>query len=278
MQHHSCLQPATGNPVVSIIMTAYKQASFIEESIRSVLSQTYKNWELVIVDDGSPDNVGEVVRPFAEKDDRIKFYHTENHGVSAARNFGVGHSCGDFILPLDADDVIKESYIEECLTMFREFPDAKVVYCQWEYFGVTTATPPLSYKGYKNLLLDNSIFNTAMFRRSDWSRIGGWDEKIMVGREDWEFWIRLLDEDAVVVQIQKPLFRYRIKEQSRNVTAKTREATFSTDDYVYCKHNALYRKFFGGSAIDNIKYRERMLGEHPKPLFSRIWRAALKRE
>ena len=130
-------------PLVSVLMPAYRQAEYIEEALDSLLKQTYTNWEVAIVDDGSPDNVAETVRKYTEKDSRIKFYHTENHGVSAARNYAASQTSGEFILPLDADDTFEPGYMEACVATFRENPDLKLVYCQWNMFGDVKKTPDI---------------------------------------------------------------------------------------------------------------------------------------
>lgn len=132
-------------PLVSVIMPAYGQAEYIAESLDSVIRQTYGNWEVIVVDDGSPDNVAGIVEAYSVSDSRIKFFHTENRGVSAARNFAVRQTSGEYILPLDADDTIEPTYLEKCVARFVEYPETDVVYCMWRFFGETTETPKLKY-------------------------------------------------------------------------------------------------------------------------------------
>ena len=92
---------------VSVIIPCYKQAVFLPDALESLLKQTYRNWEAIVVNDGSPDNTEEVVRQYMQQDNRISYLPQQNQGVSAARNNGIKQAKGEFILPLDADDWIK---------------------------------------------------------------------------------------------------------------------------------------------------------------------------
>ena len=128
-------------PLVSIIMPAYKQAEYVAEALDSVTKQSYSNWEVIVVDDGSPDNVAEIVEKFARADKRIKFLHTGNKGVSAARNRAVAESSGCYILPLDADDTIEPSYIEKCVKRFLDSPRNRCGVLPMEIFRTSKEDP-----------------------------------------------------------------------------------------------------------------------------------------
>lgn len=263
-------------PLVSVIMPAYNQSAYISDALDSLLAQTYTNWEVAIVDDGSPDNVAKVVKPYLEKDSRIKFFHTQNHGVSAARNFAVANTSGSLIIPLDADDIFKPQYLELCVNQFIEHPETRVAYCEWEYFGAQTHAPKLNYEGYQKLFVHNTIFCSGMYKRSDFHRIGGYDEKLLIGLEDWEFWMRMLDEDCLVYQIPQKLFRYRIKQESRNVSANAGKNLEVCFDYIFDKHRATYNKYYG-NALQNLMHLEYYKYRNEKwksrSIFSRLWRA-----
>lgn len=262
-------RPLPEDPLVSIIMPAYRQADYIADAIRSVEAQTYTNWQLVIVDDGSPDNVSEVVAPFVAGNPRIRFFHTPNGGVSAARNFGVAQSSGELILPLDADDIIDPDYLRLAVERFRTHPGTDVVYCRWKFFGETSYTPKLEYSGYRDLLHHSSIFNAGIYRREAFDAVGGYDEDFRYGLEDWELWIRMLADDSVVYQIPKPLFHYRIKPVSRNSGLADRETHADCLNRIYYKHRELYESRFGSplSYIGSVNKWEN------KSLFGRIWYA-----
>ena len=263
-------------PLVSILMPAYTQVDYISEALDSLKRQTYQNWEVAIVDDGSPDNVAEVVKPYCETDSRIRFYHTDNNGVSGARNYAAGKTSGKYIIPLDADDIFEPEYIERCVKALEENPNLKVAYCYWNMFGAVTKSPHLEYKGYADLLIANTIFCSAMYRRSDFERVGGYDTEIPFGFEDWEFWISLLDKDAEVYQIPQKLFNYRIKESSRSTVVNTSKNLSVTTQYIYRKHIADYLSVYPNmieilQRLKHLEYRDSKWKKRSMP--SRLWHA-----
>ena len=257
-------------------MPAYKQAQYVGEAIRSVLAQTFTDWELLIGDDGSPDNVAEEVEKAAAGDQRVKFCSFENRGAAGARNFLAEQARGTYLLPLDADDLIRTTYIEKCLEEFIRHPEASVVYCKWQSFGATRHTRELKYTGYRDLLADNSIFISAMYRRADFERAGGYDDKMRKGFEDWEMWIRLLDGDSVVIQIPEPLFLYRRKKESLSVSASYPENEIDTFRYIAAKHRDKYDRLYPDRLADLVelhKLRKRMAKWKSRSLLSRLWYA-----
>lgn len=204
---------------VSVIIPAYNCENFLAQTLDSVLAQTYTNWECIIVDDGSTDGTLSIARDFALSDSRILCFHQENKGPSAARNEAILHSSGDFILPLDADDIILPSYIEKAISHFKAFPETKLVYSKAEYFGVQNGIWNLPSYSFPTLLFRNCIFCSAMYRRSDYDATSGYNESMRAGLEDWDFWIALLNPDDIVHCIDEFLFRYRTHFTSRSSNA-----------------------------------------------------------
>jgi glycosyltransferase involved in cell wall biosynthesis len=121
--------------MISIIIPAYNSEKYITETINSVLTQTYTDWELIIIDDGSTDNTAEIVKQFCEKDDRIKYYYQENSGVSSARNLGIEKAEGNIIAFLDADDVWLEDNLSEKNKVLSDNTDVDWVFSQIIYFS-----------------------------------------------------------------------------------------------------------------------------------------------
>lgn len=238
---------------VSVIIPCYKQADFLPDALESLLQQTYRNWEAIVVDDGSPDNTEEVATRYMRKDKRICYLPQENQGVSAARNNGIKQAKGEFILPLDADDWIKPTYLEKAVKVFLEHPETTLVYCL-QCSDYEDKYPSPRYAGYKSLLVYNTIFCTAMFRKSDCLAIGGYDTDMTWGLEDWEFYIHLLNEQSVVVQLQEPLFFYRIKETSRNVTANLHLRELHQT--IYRKHADVYGRLYDDPIVLLRRQRE----------------------
>ena len=101
------------NDLVSIIIPCYNQADYLPETLESIIQQTYPDWEAIIVNDGSPDNTEEIALQYTQKDSRFKYYKKENGGLSSARNYGIHRANGKYIIPLDSDDLIAPTFIEE---------------------------------------------------------------------------------------------------------------------------------------------------------------------
>lgn len=208
-------------PVVSVIVPCYNQGEYVQETLESVRVQTYPNLECIIVNDGSTDNSLQEVQTFCLKDDRFRCFDKKNEGVSAARNFAISHSRGDFILPLDADDKIAPTYLEEALKIFSEDPSVKLVYSGTYLFGAQNKVFDLPEYSYQILLGRNHIVCTAMYRKSDFLKTGGYNKNMVNGWEDWDFWLSLLTRDDKVIRIKKELFYYRIKRTSRTSDANS---------------------------------------------------------
>ena len=151
--------------LVSIVIPCYNQAVYLSETLDSLLKQKYNLWEGIVVDDGSPDNTKQVALEYVEKDSRFKYVYKPNGGLSSARNKGISLAVGEFILPLDADDIIQPEYLEEAVNAFQKNPDTKLVYCLGQFFGERTGLWNLSYKGYKSLLIKNSLFCSVIYRK-----------------------------------------------------------------------------------------------------------------
>lgn len=119
---------AQARPLVSVIVAVYKVEPYVERCVRSIMEQTYRNLEIILVDDGSPDKSGEICDRLALEDARITVYHQTNNGASAARNFGVSKSCGEYIAYIDSDDYVAGNYIER-LVFAAQTMGAEVAVC-----------------------------------------------------------------------------------------------------------------------------------------------------
>jgi len=280
MNSTGCQEITQKMPLVSVLMPAYNQAEYIKEALDSLLKQTYRNWEVAVVDDGSPDNVREIVEGYSRKDSRIRFYHTDNYGLSHARNYAASKTSGELIIPLDADDIFHQDYIKECVKVFLQNPETSVVYGQWEFFGASNKTPALNWKGYISLLVSNAIYCSGMYRRAAFEQAGGYDEKIPYGYEDWEMWIRMLNSDSIVIQIPRPLFRYRIKKQSMSTICNKEEHLKLTREYIFNRHRDKYLSYFPDfiSIIQELDYKRYRVEKWKKrSFFSRLWYAVTGR-
>lgn len=225
------------SPLVSVIVPCYNQGEYVKEALCSVQNQTYTNFECVIVNDGSTDNSLDEIISFCQTDNRFVYYDKVNEGVAIARNYAISHSHGEFILPLDADDKIAPSFIQEAVQVFRTRPDVKLVYSKVLYFGDVDGEYKLPKYKYTSLLCGNLIVCTAMYKRSDYLKTNGYNPNLD-GLEDWDFWLCLLGKEDKVYRINKFLFYYRIKKYSRNVNAN--QSYFQIRRQVWENHKSLY--------------------------------------
>ncbi len=221
--------------IISIIVPCYNQAQYLNEALQSVWEQTYDHWECIIVNDGSPDNTEEIANKWIEKDNRFQYLAKENGGLSAARNSGIAMAKGEFILPLDADDKISKGYVIDAIAAFQSDATFKLVYCRAEKFGNEVGPWMLPTYSLFNLARCNSIFCSAVFRKSEWERVGGYDLKMIYGLEDWEFWIAILKDGGAVKCLESIGFYYRVKAGSMARTMNEEERLFS-EHYVSNKH------------------------------------------
>ncbi|GHA49330.1 hypothetical protein GCM10007103_32680 [Salinimicrobium marinum] len=228
----------------SIIVPSYNQAEFLKDSLNSVLEQSYSNWECIIIDDGSEDDTSIVAKKWCEKDVRFRFFSISNGGLSNARNFGIAQAEGIFILPLDADDKISPEYLELAIKAFEETPELKLVYCLAAKFGKVDepwSLPPFSLI---NLSRKNMIFSSAVFKKDDWVKIGGYDLSMRYGWEDWEFWISLLKNGGKVEQLNITGFFYRIRENSMMTQINHNKAKYLLE-YLSVKHADFFVRYYG---------------------------------
>lgn len=232
------------NTKVSIIVPCYNQAQYLDEALQSVLDQTHQNWECIVINDGSPDNTEEIAKKWVVKDTRFYYFFQENRGVSSARNLGINHAVGEFILPLDADDKIGSNYVNLALKVFEKNGALKLVYCKAEFFGEKSGPwnlPPFSIQDLARL---NMIFCTAMFRKKDWELVGGYDINMIYGIEDWEFWISIFKNGGTVFCLDSVQFYYRTKQFSRQRQLDGQKTKFM-NEYMSFKHADFFIKQLG---------------------------------
>lgn len=240
---------------VSIVIPCYNAGFYLAGTVQSALDQTLQEIEIVIVDDGSSDSA--TLRLLVESNwPRTRILHQTNAGPAAARNRAIEAASGDYILPLDADDLLEPTYAAKAAAVLDSQPDVGIVYCRAVKFGAEEGPWELPAFSKGGLALGNVIFASAMFRRSDWQRFGGFDENLRHGMEDYDFWIRLAQEGRGVVQLPEVLFRYRVREGSRT-------ALFEQDrEQVVATYAAIFRKnrdFFAEHAESLFRQRFALL-------------------
>ena len=209
--------------LVSIIMPVYNSDFFLEEALNSALNQTYRNIEIICIDDCSTDNSINIIKKYMLNDSRIKLIQLEvNSKTSIARNIGIKHAKGKYILPFDSDDIISDTFIEKCLKIHLE-NDVDVVYTNYSTFGEIVSRNQYNNYNPEKFVAHNIICCTAMYKKESWEKYGGYDEAMIYGSEDWDFWLYFVEDKATFYRINEELFHYRARRYSRTSLQKTKK-------------------------------------------------------
>ena len=199
--------PTDNAPLVSVIIPAYNAERFIERTLKSVLAQTYHNFEVIVVNDGSQDRTAEIVQSIAKQDRRVILLQQPNAGVSAARNLAIQKSRGEFIAPIDADDIWYPENIEKQVKCMMKSDSSVGLVYSWsvdidEYDLLTGGFHASEHEGkvYLPLLCRNFIGNgsAVLIRRTCLEKVGGYNNEQLKdehshGSEDWELYLRIAE-------------------------------------------------------------------------------------
>lgn len=201
--------PDVSTALVSVITPFYNAGKYFEETFNSVMNQTFPWFEWIIVDDGSTEKVDiELLDNYAKKDSRIRVIHQENGGLSCARNTGFKNSKTDFVVPLDADDLISPQFLECLFWALKNNPDAAWAYCDSYGFGEQEYIWQYPFDA-ERMKKENMLVATAMIRKKDYEDIGGYKIEKWSYNEDWRFWLEMLEKHKKPVHIDTELFWYR---------------------------------------------------------------------
>jgi glycosyltransferase involved in cell wall biosynthesis len=230
--------------LVSIIVPCYNLARYLPDCINSVIQQTYKYFECIIVNDGSTDNTIDVAMRYVQLDSRIKLINIKNGGLSNARNVGIRSSSGEYLLPLDADDIIDEKYLELAVNVLDNNPNTEIVYCKAKYFGKRHGEFKLHPYSLEYILGNNCIFCSAFYRRVTYDKTSGYNSSMKYGFEDWDFWLSILELGGEVYKIDEVLFFYRQRHLSMRTRNVEKDRLRYTRKLIYENHKDLYSKHF----------------------------------
>lgn len=201
---------------ISICIPCYNQAEYLPHAIESVLSQTIKPHEIIIVIDGSLDNSLEIAKLY---EPRVKVINQVNKGLASARNTGLMNMTGDYFMPLDADDMMLENCIERVSQVIEE-TNADIIAPSFKTFGTTNekvilmTNPTLEDFKPINGVPMNRIGYFSAIRKSKLLEVGGYNPRMTYGWEDYDIWFDLLKRGAKIVTIPEVLVLYRTKEHS----------------------------------------------------------------
>jgi glycosyltransferase involved in cell wall biosynthesis len=206
-------------PLVSVIIPIYNYGLQFEKTLQSVFDSTYKNVEIVIVDDGSTDTYVKLKLESIKDHPNIKIIRQENQGPSSARNNGVKNSNGEFILPLDGDDTIHPDYIQSCVSILKNNKTISPVYCDTHHIGQIQGIEQRPEWSLERLRQGPFIVNCAMFHRESFEVCDGYDVTLK-GWEDYDLWIRMGLKGYSGKRIPKPLFTYFHHESDGTVSTE----------------------------------------------------------
>lgn len=249
-------------PLISIILPVYNVEMYLEECIISILNQEYLNVEILLIDDGSLDSSGTICNKFAENYVQVRAFHKKNEGVSVARNYGLEHCSGEYVVFIDPDDWIEKTYISEMLKLIKK-EQTDVVCCTFYHFNDTTNEIGNPWEGIKTgieaseLLMKEKWYTTVV-----WNKL--FKRECLLKNEKWilfeagrtvgedEKWLLdvIADGNRTVLFANKKLYHWRIREKSAlhsgkdTITQQMKDEIKTKEDIVEkfsdCKNEKIY--------------------------------------
>lgn len=226
--------------LVSIIIPCFNQEKYITDAIMSAEKQTYKDIEIVFIDDCSTDGSLEVVNDLKKKYTNIVVLKNEsNLGVVDSRNKAIDFAKGFYILPLDGDDTIEPTYIEDAVNVFEEKPDIGFVYCKARKFGAVNEDWNLPKFNKESFIFGNCIVNSSLFRKSDFIKLGKYKSYMYSWTEDYDLWMSFVEAGLLPYRIDKVLYNHREFENGSRTQLTTKDPYFARREYLL-HHTKLY--------------------------------------
>ena len=199
----------TATPAISIIVPCHNDGRFLDGLLASLRAQTFQDYEIVIVDDGSKEAA--TLAKLNDLESVVRIVRQENRFLPGARNTGFREARAEFVLPLDCDDRLEPPFLAETLAAIRGSADnVAFAYTYMQLAGGLNGVYVTQCNGFNQLFL-NHLPYCLLIRKTAWQAVGGYDETMRDGMEDWEFNIRLLREGYKGVEIPKPLFVYTVR-------------------------------------------------------------------
>lgn len=247
-------------PRISVLMPCFNHGAFIGEAIESVLAQTFQDFEIIVVDDGSTDTV--TAQTLSQlRTARTTVLRTENRGLPAARNHAARHASGEFLCALDADDKLAATWFEKAIGVLDERPAIAFVSHWLDTFGDEHWTWKPERCDLPSLLARNAVNGAALVRRNAFEAVGGYDESMREGCEDWDFWLRLVEHGFDGTIIPEVLFHYRRRADSMSREMLDEERYRRPLDVLITKHEPAYRSHLREILIAKEKEAQHLVQE-----------------
>ncbi|MBI1201745.1 MAG: glycosyltransferase [Rhodopseudomonas sp.] len=210
-ERQTAMMETGGHPAVSVVVPCFNGGAFLPQLLDSLARQTYRDFEIIIVDDGSTDPATR--QALAALDPSIRVIRQNNKGLSAARNTGIAQAYADLVLPLDCDDMFAPPFLAEAVPMLLAAPaDVAMVLCHKVLSGAAGGLLERHFNRF-DLLFANPVPSGILLRKSCWQEAGGYDETMRDGYEDWEFYLRLMRLGYRGVTIPEPYLIYNVSSQ-----------------------------------------------------------------
>jgi len=225
-------------PAVSIVVPCFNGGRFLDGLMASLARQTFRDFEIVIVDDGSTERA--TLDKLAELHGRARIVHQDNRGLSAARNTGIRESLAELVLPLDCDDTFESPFLTEAVALMQEAPaDVAAVFCHMRLAGAAKGLLERHFNRF-DLLFTNTLPSGLLLRKTCWAAVGGYDEAMRDGYEDWEFHLRLARAGYRAIELPKPYYVYSLVDEGMLLNRSSR-AHGQLWRAIRRKHADLYR-------------------------------------
>ena len=229
--------------LISVIIPCYNQATFLREAVESVIAQSYPNVEIIVVNDGSPDDTNLIANSLISEYPgySIKLLEKANGGLVSARNMGISNSNGSYILTLDADDKIHPDMLRKCYLLLNDNPGISIAYTDYQHFGdadLVVNTPEYDFQVlYTTKCLHTA---TALYRKNAWIDARGYNPNMIWGMEDWEFWINCGSKGHFGKRVPEVLFYYRARLSEESMLRKCKAYSDELISRMVLNHQHLY--------------------------------------
>lgn len=205
----------TNNPLVSIVLPTYNGSRYLDQAIQSILNQTYQNWELIIVDDGSTDETPSIISRYTMLDPRVRsIRHPTNRRLPAALNTGFAHAKGKYLTWTSDDNYYRPNAIATMVVFLENHPEVDIVYADWTIIDENGNVIGYRKVGhFTELVHRNCIGPCFLYRREVQEKVGNYSEQFFLA-EDYDFWLRAATHSFQFCPLHVNLYCYRIHNKS----------------------------------------------------------------
>lgn len=229
---------------LSIIIPCYNGEATLDETLESVFNQDFQDWEAIIVNDGSTDKTEVIAQNWVERDDRFRYYKKTNEGLGKTRNYGITIAKADYILPLDADNVLMPQFTKDAVAILDKNNSIGVVHGDAIFIGEKTGIWQIGAFDMQKMLLDNYIDACAVYRKSLWELVGGYEINLPFdGLEDWDLWLAFGALKVEFYYLRQITFKYRVSKNSM-IKRYTQEMKSISRSFVAKKYSDLYQFYY----------------------------------